>query len=533
MPTVDAMARAGTQYSNAWTGMLESITPACHATIGTGMFPKNDGGILGFYWENPKTHIYSEYVNLTDSLTSGAPGGSAAIDPRSLEEIIRASNTPTMAGLLKNADPTSKVYAGSGVKFYAVDAAGGPDADYITYFWNDGASKYRPLNIPGHELPAHYFDDSSLVAWDYTGNHTTMDYVHPGLQDTMVVELASKVIKAERPRMVILNLGEMDYPFGHITGAWLTPKYVRDIMANADRAMKRLQDAYREAGIFHETVFAFLGDHGMVPIAQQVDTSPVHDCAARAGTAVATGPSNLHGGDFHTGGFIWLTDPDRAFKMSYYLDQAKMPAVSAIYFRGQVGGRPQFLPSEETARTINPSVDRAYRYLLETVNGANAPHVALMFEEHTGTLENHGTRTLHVRRHGNLHTQTLPIIWHGDHGGASWESHHIPLVLSGPGIKAGHVSEFPARLVDLAPTFLRLLGVPFPLLDGVVLADAIANPTKSETAGQRSMASLLTPVAAALKRQSYVDVSEIGIVRPLVNPPPHATSKGFTGVGTY
>src|ERR1700688_2685970 len=40
-PTLDAMAAGGTRYTNAWTGIMESITPACHASIGTGRFAKN------------------------------------------------------------------------------------------------------------------------------------------------------------------------------------------------------------------------------------------------------------------------------------------------------------------------------------------------------------------------------------------------------------------------------------------------------------------------------------------------------------
>jgi hypothetical protein len=248
----------------------------------------------------------------------------------------------------------------------------------------------------------------------------------------------------------------------------------------------------------------------MVPLKQEVDISPVAKAVSRAGTSIV-------GSDYHTGGFLWLADPDRAATTSLYLDQAKMPAVSAVYYRGEAGGRPRFLPSPATASSIAPATLAAHRYLLETLNGTNAPHVVLIYPELTGTLGVGGS---------------AQKPWHGDHGGASWQSHHVPLIVSGAGIRKGHQSRFPARLVDLAPTFLRLLGVPYPMLDGVVLADAIGRPIRGEVAAQRVAGGMLVPIAAALKRQSILDVNHIGVSGGL-NPPPAATSRGFAGVGVY
>lgn len=519
MPVVDFMARHGAQYVNAWTGSMESTTPACHAAIGTGRFAKNNGGILGFYWENPSTQSYGHRVDLTNNLQVGQKGAQYAVDPTSLEKILKQSNTPTMASLLKETDPTAKVYAGAGVKFYAVDAAGGPDADYITYFWNDGPQRYRPLEIPGHELPPGtraILGDPALQTDDYTSDklHTTINYLHPGQQDSLVVDLASRVIRRERPRIVILNVGEMDFPFGHETGGPISPHFVKEIMGNVDRAVGRLMDTYRDLEIFDQTVFAFLGDHGMVPLIQQVDDSPVWQAALKAGTRVA-------GGDFHTGGYVWLEDPDRAEQTATNIDSVRMPGVSAVYFRGSVGGQPQYFASPATAISVDPATDGAYRYLLETLDGANAPHIILVFMEDTGTLGAGGTSGA-----------GRPNVWHGDHGGASWDSHHLPLVLYGAGIRKGHRSSYPARLVDLAPTLLRLLGVPFPLMDGIALADAFRRPLGDEIAAQRVMGRQLKPVAAALRARSRHDRYTIAKNGPIDPPPPLKLSsvKGISAV---
>jgi arylsulfatase A-like enzyme len=139
---------------------------------------------------------------------------------------------------------------------------------------------------------------------------------------------------------------------------------------------------------------------------------------------------------------------------------------------------------------------------LDTLNGDNAPHLILAFQEWTGTAK----------------TGSGNQVWFGDHGGASWESHSVPLIMSGPGIRAGYVSSFPARLVDLAPTGLRLMGVPYPSLDGIALADAFTHPARNETRAQTAVAMHLTPVVAALKRQSQIDKSNL-TVYGAVNPP--------------
>jgi Type I phosphodiesterase / nucleotide pyrophosphatase len=510
LPNLRAMLGRGTFYTNAWSGITQAITPACHASLNTGLFPKNDGGILGFWWENPNNQRYGECANLADSRDPSRPEGRTAIDADSLSRLLKQSQSPTMAGLLKQVDPTAKVYTSSGVKFYAADAAGGPDADYITYYWNDGPNTYRPLSIPGHELPPGILDDPSLR----TNNYTTMNYGvtgqpaagHPGLQDTLVVDLATKVIRQQRPRIVILNLPEMDYPFGHLNGGPHNPGYVRAIMESADNAIGKLFQTYKDLGIFHQTMFAFLGDHGMIPLQQQVDNRPIWTAAQKAGTSVV-------GADCHSAGFVWIADPGKALKTSEYIDSFRMPGVAAVYFLAGVSGGREYLPSPQTASSITPQLDAAYRYLLGTMAGSNAPHVVLLYPERTGTVG-----------------AGAPAKWLGDHGGPSWASQSIPLVLAGPGIRRGRQSTFPARLVDIAPTLLRLLGVPYPNLDGVALADAFRRPFASERAALNQIATQLTPLAATLKRQSVLDVQYLMTHKP-VNPPPATGPGEGTGSG--
>ncbi len=74
------------------------------------------------------------------------------------------------------------------------------------------------------------------------------------------------------------------------------------------------------------------------------------------------------------------------------------------------------------------------------------------------------------------------------HGGFSWGAQHIPLIIAGPGVHPGH-SHFPAKLVDIAPTIERLMGLKIPAgVDGVVLADAVKGASAVEHATQQGVA---------------------------------------------
>src|SRR5579872_5127956 len=46
LPNLRQLINAGRWYDRAWVGDLMSITPPGHAVIGTGSFPKDDGGIV-------------------------------------------------------------------------------------------------------------------------------------------------------------------------------------------------------------------------------------------------------------------------------------------------------------------------------------------------------------------------------------------------------------------------------------------------------------------------------------------------------
>ena len=152
---------------------------------------------------------------------------------------------------------------------------------------------------------------------------------------------------------------------------------------------------------------------------------------------------------------------------------------------------------------ISPALDAAYQYLLSTFLGSTAPDVVAPFRE-------------------NTIVDTYPNA-HGDHGGLNWGAQHIPLVVSGPGVRSGHLSHYPARLMDVAPTVLHLLGLPPVPMDGAVLADALLSPSAADATAQSARMATLTAYQDALIEQSAGNVAED--TRDRVVPPPSTPAR--------
>jgi hypothetical protein len=82
---------------------------------------------------------------------------------------------------------------------------------------------------------------------------------------------------------------------------------------------------------------------------------------------------------------------------------------------------------------------------------------------------------------------------------------HIPLIISGPGIRRGLHSAFPARPIDLAPTMEYLLGLPATPRPGLLLADALVSPPHGAVSALRSRGNVLGPMVSGLQAQSRWD----------------------------
>jgi arylsulfatase A-like enzyme len=456
MPVVSALAHSGTTFDLAWVGQIESLSPAGHASLSTGCVPRHTG-VLGFEWRDPVTQ---------KEAMDGWPPGVLAGD---LERDLRESGVDSIALAVKGSDPAAKVVAISSEKVYAADAIGGWAADYILYHRRDwNRSLLLPSAVPDHVPPASYFARPGLQARMPLSHFTDWDYLS--------IVLALAAVDEFRPRVLMVNLPGADV-YGHPYGGPATPAVFEQVVAGVDRNIGRIVQAYKDAGVFDETLFVVTADHGMVPNTRAVDGALTKDVVRKAG------------GDyfFHTGGtaaYIYLQNQHTAPAVAQAM--AAVPNVAGAYYLTEAHST--YYYDRAAGVRLDPALSAAHHYLLGTFAGPRAPDVVAPFRENTI-----GDRLSAA---------------HGDHGGLNWGAQHVPLILSGPGVAPGVNSHFPARLIDVAPTVLRLMGLPARAMDSLVLADALDEPTAHERAAQASVAAPLTAHQVALMQQSSNNVAE-------------------------
>lgn len=466
MPTLASLARSGTQYDRAWVGHIESETPTGHASISTGTLPKNNG-IIGFEWRDAQTG-----QEVLDGWPTGVLAGR-------MEHDLREAGVGSIPLAIKAAEPTARIVAISSEKVYAAGAMGGWAADYILYHaHNPAKTALVPTAVAGHTPPANFMARPNLQSPLPLKHFTDWDYLS--------AELAVSAVQEFRPKLLMVNLPGPDV-YGHPYGGPASPQVMKLVVEGIDRNVARIVDAYKQAGLFDQTLFVITSDHGMVQNNRSVDGAITKAVVGQAGGHYM----------FHTGGtaaYIYLHDPAAAPNVAKAM--ASVPNVVGAYHR--VPGQGSFSFERASGTRMDPALDAAYRYLLTTFAGPIAPDVVAPFRENTiGSRINSA---------------------HGDHGGPNWGAQHVPLILSGPGVNTRTVSHYPARLVDVAPTVLHLLGLATPQPDGVVLQDALIDATSDELASFLGGARAPSAHQDALIAQSNSNIAED--LRAHIQPPP-------------
>jgi arylsulfatase A-like enzyme len=227
----------------------------------------------------------------------------------------------------------------------------------------------------------------------------------------------------------------------------------------ADRAIGQVVNEYRRLGILQRTLFVVTADHGMTANRHIVPIHSLYRAVAHSGAMQLNQAYRVSAGS------IWLRDPEHSGMLAQKLVAQHFPGVEGALFKVQADTGFKFVPEAATAARLPHDVLQAYLDLADTEASVSGPEVLLPYVEDTTGLP---------RAHA----------FKGSHGGFSWSAQHIPLILAGPGVRKG-VSHFPAKLVDLAPTVERLLGLQVPNgVDGIILADAVQNSGTAEKAAQ-------------------------------------------------
>ncbi|MGH2447749.1 MAG: alkaline phosphatase family protein [Chloroflexota bacterium] len=460
IPNVRRLIRDGTQYTNAFSGILESETPPAHVSIATGCEPRHNG-VVNFWWGSPRKHE----ISLFDPVK---------INDGDMEAIVRKAGVPTIASLVHEQRPGSKVVALSGSKYYAADALGGPDSDATMYFYGTPSGQFVPTAVPMHEPPAGVLTSPGL---------TTKNYRIPtGVENHLAMKLAVDTFNRMRQQVTLINMPEFDWPLGHVDGGIVDRAKAIELMQSFDRDLGMLQNALRRAGVLDRTLFVLMADHGMIPLQRRIDSEVLDHAVEATGTSIVTS-------SYNTGACYWLQDSSQASAAAKNIAVLKSPLIQAVYSLDRTAQVPSYRRVSDGSMQHDSHVETANQYLLSTFVGPNAPDVMVAFAEGVG-CEPGGQAG-----------------WKGDHGGASWTAQHLPLILSGPGVRENHVSHAPARLIDVAPTALQVLGVAPHGMRGTILADALEAPPGAAVHRQGAMTRSMEPVVQALQNESLLEVS--------------------------
>jgi len=453
MPNVSRLVAGGTMYARAWAGNLPSVTEASHATIGTGVLPARHG-ILGDTWRVPGKN------QMTPNLLSGQLTRTGYIG-----KIIRQAGAPSLGAMVHQKYPGSIVVALSGHKVYAADALGAGTADFVAFGIQDARKHYIPSAIPGHAPSQRILGSPQLDLPSYPRV--------PGEEDAWVTTLTEKFLFKYHPRLMMVNFPEVDI-YGHVAGTSAT--VMQPLISNIDHQVGRLLAAYGRAGMLSQTYFVITADHAMVPGLHSVASSVIDRVIQLAGgQALYVGH-----GDYSP---IWLKNTSAVPRVAEALANANIPEIAAVYAKNAQG---RYTIVSHTSRLATPDVQSAYADLLSSFNNPTSPDIVLLYDENTITMT-----PLYVK-----------IGRKGDHGGASWGAQHIPLILAGPGIKQAYQSNYPARLVDIAPTLETLMGMTPSKQDGVPLADAMIKPPSWAVAAQNRQSPRLLDDITGLQREA-------------------------------
>ena len=459
-----ALIALGRSYDTAWVGHMESETPSGHATIATGVYPRKHS-ISGFGWRDVTTGQFTY-----------APTNLKAITEGYITRTIEQGGVPTISDVIHARNRHDITLSISGEKLWA-SAPLGAGADYVLYGKevpygpvSKKQVRFRP-QVVGPNLPPRSTGYQTVSAPD-----GSFDY-----QDGFAARLASKLATGLHPRALLLNLPGVDLA-GHYYGGMSHPNQMRGPLREDDAAIGVVMSTYKKLGIFNQTLFVVTADHGMAANRIVVPIHPMYNL-------IRASPVTQLDQEYRISvGSIWLRDPEHAGLLAARLTARHFPGIEGALYKVTDSTGMHFLPDAWTQSHIAAPLLKAYIDLANTEASPAGPDVLLPYGEDTTGLPR-----------GNK--------FQGSHGGFSWGVQHIPLVLVGPGVRPG-LSHFPAKLVDVAPTMERMLGLPVPAgVDGVVLADAMQNPRAADIPAQGAVAAGRNADVTALRAHSAVQMA--------------------------
>ena len=418
-PNLLRLAAIGTRFARA-RSVFPSETRVCSATVTTGCMPRRHGLVA-----NRLAH----------------PGDAAIAGPAG-----RSVDTGQIANLLELEQelgeplldmPSLGARLAAAGRDFAVLSSGTTGQSHVL---NPTAAALGQLTLSAHGAQACSPKGAALLA--------TLD--PPPADPTGRAEWIAEVFRTRflpnPPAATILWLCEPDTS-GHYAGLGGDANLAA--LRRVDAAFGRILDDWQAGPMADRLTIMAASDHGHATITGTVNMAPLF--AAEPGFAGCRLLPGASGGVVVPGGAAavisdvaaWLTRQDWIGQV-FAADGADLPP--GVLQRSAV-----LVDHRRTAE------------VLFTLRAGPAPSLLGL----PGVTLNDGA---------------LPIGG-GTHGGLTAAEMSIVMLLAGPHIARGQLSEWPAGLADIAPTALALLGIDGgAMLDGRVLVEALEPPAKPEAA---------------------------------------------------
>jgi hypothetical protein len=491
MNNVKGLRSGGVSFPNAYLGHMAAETVISHNVMTSGQFPKHMG------WSN---EVHRDVGGVI-----GAPGAyyvSSSMSCSQFDALIDAGNYMKLQDYL-DVQFGDSTFASIAQKRTAACPAGHTDGatdldDFIFQirgssasgtFTCDGttASTWRK---PEAVSPPTYIDLSDCNRW-WTRQSTTppLDYgtttqapawmyplegnrFMPGSDpghsggDTWSADAVIEVIENDPDwRGMLVSLGAID-KMGHMWGPNDKAAGDTHLPATAklaDQQVGRIVDALEEAGELDETLIVVTADHGAQTgkrfhgidaasrgdfnwyCGKDADETYLSPSPAIADLATALGgdcdAATADGGNLafsyqDSQVAVWLNDTSLASMHAGADAMLDVPDVVAAYYRVDdhyVRRGPLGHMKKGERRWFNQHAQE----LVDTMAAPYGPDVV-------GLLRN---------------DTTYGVI--GDHGGHQKQVQNIPIIFSWPGLQAGSTPSTALRSVDILPTILTTMGIPF------------------------------------------------------------------------
>lgn len=319
----------------------------------------------------------------------------------------------------------------------------------------------------------------------------------PGVErDAWAARLFMKLTERDRPDLGILWLSGPD-------GAQRedgvgSPKALEAVRA-VDDELGRLLETLRQNRILDRTQILVTADHGFI---RHTGVGALSETLASAGL----GESLAKGDVLIVGNEIYLRGEAVNREEALVRSLALHPSVGALLTPGSRPGNPAGrVRGTLSYETINHDHERAGQILV----------VPNWSDEHSASD----------------YPGLAPGAGAAGSGGASPYELQVPLVVAGPAFRSGSRISLPTAHVDLAPTMLRLLGIPVPgSMEGRVLSESLkegegsGNDPMRRTYRARMRFQGETERITELRQQGFEGVNYLRWIRALYRPPAHANA---------